>query len=220
MVIVRDSGNGAGDPVRKSPVNEVGVLALQGDFALHAASLGRVGRTAREVRTPGELAGLSGLILPGGESTTMRKLMERTGMDRAVLEFHRKGRAVFGTCAGLILLARGVTGPEQGSLGMLDADVARNAYGRQIDSFETDLPWSEDREPVRGVFIRAPRITRLGDGVRVLASLNGDPVLVRGGNILAATFHPELTDDSRLHRYFLEEMLGKNTPEDLVVKKT
>jgi 5'-phosphate synthase pdxT subunit len=186
----------------------IGVLALQGDFARHRAALERIGAQVREVRVPQDLDGLGGLVIPGGESTTMLKLMERTGLEEAIRAFYARGGALFGTCAGLILLARAVTGPEQRSLGLLDAVVERNAYGRQIDSFETDLPWSEDDGAIRGVFIRAPRIREVGPGVRVLAERDGEPVLVRNGRVLAATFHPELTDDTRLHRYFLEHVLG------------
>jgi 5'-phosphate synthase pdxT subunit len=186
----------------------VGVLALQGDFVLHAEVLGRLGATTREVRTPEGLNDLDALILPGGESTAMLKLMERTGLERAIEGFVQAGGAIFGTCAGLILLAREVVKPPQHSLGVLDTDVERNGYGRQIDSFETDLRWTEDRAAVRGVFIRAPRVIRVGRGVRVLARWKGDPVLLRAGRVLAATFHPELTDDTRLHRYFLEEVRG------------
>jgi 5'-phosphate synthase pdxT subunit len=190
----------------------IGVLALQGDFARHRLALERAGAEVRDVRVPGDLAGLAGLVLPGGESTAMLKLMERTGLEDAIRAFYAAGGALFGTCAGLILLARSVTGPEQRSLGLLDAEVERNAYGRQTDSFETDLSWSEDGGAIRGVFIRAPRIRRVGEGVRVLAERDGEPVLVRNGRVLAATFHPELTDDTRVHRYFVEEMAGVSPP--------
>lgn len=186
----------------------IGVLALQGDFARHCAALKRAGAEAREVRVPEDLNGLDGLVLPGGESTAMMKLMERTGMEEAIRAFYTGGGALFGTCAGLILLARSVTHPEQRSLGLLDATVERNAYGRQVDSFETDLSWTEDGGAIRGVFIRAPRIREVGPGVRVLAERDGEPVLVRNGRVLAATFHPELTEDTRVHRYFLEEVAG------------
>ena len=200
--------------VTHSPV--VGVLALQGDFARHAETLSRLGVPAREVRTREALEGVTALVLPGGESTTLLKLMERTGLDAAVREFRDAGGALFGTCAGLILLAREVSGPKQSSLGLLDVAVERNGYGRQTDSFETDLPWTEDPTPVRGVFIRAPRIRAVGKGVRVLAEIDGEPVLVREGSVLAATFHPELTGDTRLHRYFVEEVRGTFEPRDRV----
>jgi 5'-phosphate synthase pdxT subunit len=207
--------------VRKPAVeNAVGVLALQGDFARHAATLQRLGVEPREVRTAAELESLAGLVLPGGESTTILKLMEQGKLLPALGRLRERGGAFFGTCAGLILLARNVAGPRQDSLGFLDVDVARNGYGRQIDSFETDLPWRGANgagpegaaEPLRGVFIRAPRIVRVGKGVEVLARAEGEPVLVREGKVLAATFHPELTDDSRLHRFFLESVLGTAVP--------
>lgn len=186
----------------------VGVLALQGSFSRHRRVLESVGVTPREIRTAADLDGLSGLVLPGGESTTMLKLMENEGLEDAIRAFHVGGGALFGTCAGLILLADRVTGPEQRSLGLLDVRVERNAFGRQIDSFEIDLAWTEDDQGIRGVFIRAPRIRALGPGVRALAHLDGEPVLVRAGRVLAATFHPELTDDARLHRYFVERVMG------------
>jgi 5'-phosphate synthase pdxT subunit len=192
----------------------VGVLALQGDYALHAAALRTLGREVREVRTSRDLEGLRGLILPGGESTAMLKLMEKTDMEEALRRFAGGGGALFGTCAGIILLAREVTGPAQRSLGVLDIAVNRNGYGRQVDSFETELAWTEDAQPVRGVFIRAPRITRVGDGVRVLSRQEEEPVLVRRERILATTFHPELTDDVRLHRYFVDTVMGAPAPAE------
>ena len=198
-------GNGRPDDSRSA---EVGILALQGDFALHAKSLTRLGCSVREVRSAGDLDGLTALIIPGGESTTMLKLMERTGLDRALVEFHEKGGGVFGTCAGLILLARKVSGPEQRSLWLLDIDVERNGYGRQSESFEADLSWEGD--PYRGVFIRAPRISRVGKDVEILVRQGDYPVLVRGDRVLAATFHPEMTTDDRMHRYFLDEISGKS----------
>lgn len=207
-----DPGRASGAARRPGGAPAVGVLALQGDFALHARALERLETPCRHVRTAADLDGLAGLILPGGESTAMLKLMEGTGLEGALREFHVAGGALFGTCAGLILLAREVTGPEQRALGLLDTTVVRNGFGRQVDSFETDLAWTEDHVPVRGVFIRAPRIDRVGTGVRVLATFGGEPVLVREGRVLAATFHPELTEDTRLHRYFLEEVVGAGRP--------
>ena len=192
---------------KREPI--VGVLALQGSFGRHRRMLEAAGASVRDVRAPRDLDGLAGLVLPGGESTAMLKLMEREGLEVAIGRFHEEGGALFGTCAGLILLAGRVTGPEQRSLGLLDVEVERNAFGRQIDSFETDLDWTEDERGIRGVFIRAPRIRRLENGVRVLSRLDGEPVLVREGRVLAATFHPELTDDARLHRYFVERVLGE-----------
>lgn len=186
----------------------IGVLALQGDFDLHVRTLAALGIVPRGVRTSRDLDGLRGLILPGGESSAMLRLMEGTTLEHDIRAFHAGGGAVFGTCAGMILLATKVTHPEQRSLELLDADVERNGYGRQVDSFETDLEWTEDQGTIRGVFIRAPRFTRLGPKVRVLASRDGEPVLVREGRILAAAFHPELTDDTRVHQYFVESVMA------------
>jgi 5'-phosphate synthase pdxT subunit len=182
----------------------IGVLALQGDFAAHAAALGRAGAGVREVRRVADLAGLAGLVLPGGESTTLLKLMADEPWPEALRGFHAEGGALFGTCAGAILLAREVVSPPQPSLGLLDAKVVRNAYGRQVDSFEAPLEAPGLGEPIRGVFIRAPRFADLGPRVEVLARLGGEPVLVQQGRVLAATFHTELTDDARLHRVFAE----------------
>lgn len=171
---------------------KAGVLAIQGDFAAHARA---IPGGAAEVRTAAAVDGLDLLVLPGGESTTMLRLLEGTGIEAAVRRLLARGGVVFGTCAGAILLARRVTNPEQPSWGLIDVDVERNAYGRQVDSFETVL------EPdYRGVFIRAPRIRRVGPAVEVLARHRGEPVLVREGRVFAATFHPELTDDRRVHR--------------------
>ncbi|MHC4923193.1 MAG: pyridoxal 5'-phosphate synthase glutaminase subunit PdxT [Planctomycetota bacterium] len=181
----------------------LGVLALQGDFARHEASLAAAGAAASQVRLPAHLEGLAGLVLPGGESTTLLKLLSSSGLDAAIPAFHEQGGALFGTCAGAILLARTVTKPEQVSLGLLDASVERNHYGRQIDSFETDLALNEG-PAFRAVFIRAPAFTAVGDDVEVLAEHDGLPVLVREDRILAATFHPELTDDARVHGMFVE----------------
>jgi 5'-phosphate synthase pdxT subunit len=185
---------------------KIGVLALQGDFSLHAAALARCGAQAVEVRKPEQLAGLDGLIMPGGESTTLLKLMDAWGFVPALEKFHRAGRPIFGTCAGLILLARGVESPKQLSLGLIDVDVERNAYGRQRESFE-----AQGTATLRGrdaaiemVFIRAPRIRRTGPGVETLARHGGEPVMAREGTVLVATFHPELTDDPTVHAYFCE----------------
>lgn len=202
--------------VKATNGTRIGVLALQGDFARHLEALERLGVNATEVRGPEDLKGLSGLVLPGGESTTMLKLMEGTGMEDAIRSFHETGGALFGTCAGLILIADRVTDPSQRSLHLLDVDVERNAYGRQRDSFEADVETSIGRdEPFRGVFIRAPRVTRQGPGVEVLArAADGDPVLLRQGRVLAATFHPEMTQDLRVHRYFIEEVQNHRTAKD------
>jgi 5'-phosphate synthase pdxT subunit len=182
----------------------IGVLALQGDFALHAAALARCGAEAVEVRKPAELADVDGLIIPGGESTTLLKLMEAWGFVPAIEKLHAEGRPIFGTCAGLIVLAREVENPRQFSLGLIDVTVERNAYGRQRESFEAPGTAALDGrpQPLEMVFIRAPRITRVGPGVATLAEHRGEPVLVRQGTVLAATFHPELTDDTAVHEYF------------------
>jgi 5'-phosphate synthase pdxT subunit len=186
----------------------VGVLALQGDFAAHAAALGRVGAASLEVRHPGDLSGLAGLVLPGGESTSMLRLMEGGAWFEALRLFAEGGGALFGTCAGAILLATRVV-PAQACLGLLDVDVERNAYGRQRDSFEADLA-SALASPLRGTFIRAPRFQRLGPGVETLAELDGEPVLVEQGRVMAATFHPELAGAgvSPVYASFLRLSLG------------
>jgi 5'-phosphate synthase pdxT subunit len=186
----------------------IGVLALQGDFAQHAKALARCrpGGDVEivEVRKPEQLGGLDGLIIPGGESTTLLKLMEAWGFVPALEKLHASGTPIFGTCAGLIVTAREVTNPAQFSLGFIDVSVERNAYGRQRESFETHGTAVLDGRPVpvEMVFIRAPRIRRVGQGVQTLARHAGEPVLVRQGSVLAATFHPELTDDPTVHEYF------------------
>ena len=184
----------------------IGVLALQGDFALHAKALARCGAEAVEVRKPGELADCDGLIIPGGESTTLLKLMDEWGFVPAIEKFHAEGKPIFGTCAGLIVLAREVENPRQFSLGLIDVTVERNAYGRQRESFEASGAASLDGSPVplEMVFIRAPRIRRVGPGVEPLAEHRGEPVLARQGTVLVAAFHPELTEDTAVHRYFCD----------------
>ena len=181
----------------------IGVLAIQGDYAAHAEALAEAGAEPVEVRKPEQLAGLDGLILPGGESTTVLRFLEKRHFFDSLLEFCA-AKPVFGTCAGTILLAREVRNPAQRSLGLLDAVVERNAYGRQIDSTiltaETALPGG----PLEMVFIRAPRLVETGPAVEVLAKRDESPVLVRQGNLLAATFHPELSADRRVHRLFVE----------------
>jgi 5'-phosphate synthase pdxT subunit len=181
----------------------IGVLALQGAFEVHARRLALLGAATVLVRKPEELDGLDGLVIPGGESTTFLKHLERAGFYDALDAFVHQ-RPVFGTCAGCILLAKVVENPAQASFGVLDVTVQRNAYGRQNDSAiltsETKLPGG----PLEMVFIRAPKITRIGEGVETLATRDGDPTLVRQGQLLAATFHPELTEDLRVHQLFLE----------------
>jgi len=179
----------------------VGVIALQGDYAAHAAMLRVLGATVVEVRRPADLTGNAGVILPGGESTTLLNLMSDAPWFDALRAFHATGAAIFGTCAGAILLARRVV-PEQSSLRLLDAIVERNAYGRQASSFEAAV--ETDDGPIAALFIRAPRIRDIGPGVRVIGRLGDEDVAVRDGNVLAATFHPELTASLVLHRQFLE----------------
>jgi 5'-phosphate synthase pdxT subunit len=183
---------------------KIGVLAVQGDVVEHRAVLRRLGVDEVEVRLPDDLAGLDGLIIPGGESTTIGKLAVRYGLDRAIPEHVRRGLAVYGTCAGMILLARRALGGEPPLLRLMDIAVRRNAYGRQVDSFEADLAVPAlGPAPLRAVFIRAPAIEQVGAGVEVLAVLGGRPVLARQGRLLVSSFHPELTGDDRVHRYFL-----------------
>ncbi len=172
----------------------IGVLAVQGNFREHAAALERLGAEVVEVRLPEQLEGLDGLVIPGGESTAITRLMRLYGLEEAVRRFVGP---VFGTCAGMILLDRA-------HLGLIDVEVDRNGYGRQVASFEADLDLVGDDEPLRGVFIRAPRVTDHGADVEVLATHAGEPVLLRQGRFLVASFHPELTDDPRVHERFLD----------------
>jgi 5'-phosphate synthase pdxT subunit len=184
---------------------EVGVLALQGDFREHAVAMARLGADPVLVRRSGDLGGLQALILPGGESTTIGMLAERFGLMGALREVIGGGLPTMGTCAGMVLLAAGTTSAiEQPQLGVLDVVVERNAFGRQVDSFEADLEVVGLDGPVHAVFIRAPWIDRAGVGVETLAQWEGHPVMVRQGNILATSFHPELTGDLRLHTLLLD----------------
>ncbi len=180
----------------------IGVLAVQGDFAEHLATLRAIGIDGTEVRQPRDLEGLDGLILPGGESTTMRRLIERWGLRQPILDLARSGAPLYGTCAGMIILSRDIADGDEEVLPLLDVTVRRNAFGRQLDSFETELtvPVLGD-QPVHAVFIRAPVIERTGPGVDVLARLDdGGVVAVRERNILATAFHPELAGETRFHR--------------------
>jgi len=170
------------------------VLAVQGNFREHATMLRRLGAEVVEVRKPEQLEELAGLVIPGGESTTITRLMRLYGIEEAIRRFERP---VLGTCAGLIVLDRD-------HLELLDITVERNAYGRQVASFEADLELPGEEKPLRGVFIRAPRVDRVGEDVEVLAKLDGEPVLLRQGRYLVATFHPELTGDTRVHELFLD----------------
>jgi pyridoxal 5'-phosphate synthase pdxT subunit len=191
----------------------IGILAVQGDFALHAKMLERIGVPWSLVKHGADLDAMSALVVPGGESTTMLKFFESEGLAPAIQDFAEQGRPIFGTCAGAILLAKEVLNPSQAHLGLIDITVERNAYGRQIDSAVRPVSFSEfipngssaDRA-ANMVFIRAPIIRRVGEGVKILGRADDMPVLVEQGNILAATFHPELTEDERIHRYFAGKM--------------
>ena len=192
---------------------EIGVLAIQGDFAEHIAVLSRLSVTAREVRLPAQLESLDGLIIPGGESTTLSRLMSIYDLREPIAQMAREGRTVWGTCAGMIMLAREITEQDPVPLGIMDIGVQRNAFGRQVDSFEQPLSIAGlDHKPFHGIFIRAPVIIRVGEEVSVLSALeDGRPVAVRQGNLLATAFHPELTNDTRVHRYFLH-VAGGSAP--------
>jgi len=192
---------------KKGPM-KIGIVAIQGDFAAHAAMLEMLGAETLEVRTVEDLAGCDGIVLPGGESTTQLQFLKEEGLFDAIREFSRRGGAVFGTCAGAILLATQVKNPQQESLGLLDMTVLRNGYGRQLasDVFFGDSTLKKD--PLEMVFIRGPIIEEVGKGISVLARHEGKPALVEKGNVLAATFHPELTDDTTVHEHFLE-MAGR-----------
>ena len=184
---------------------KVGVLGLQGDFREHARALEDAGATPVVVKTPDALAGVDALVMPGGESTTIGKLLDRFELLEPLRGRVSDGMPLYGTCAGLILMAKEIEGREDAPhrLGVLDVAVRRNAYGRQVDSFETDLDVEGLDEPYRAVFIRAPVVERAGDAVEVLASVDGRPVLVRQGHMLASTFHPEMTGDNRVHSMFV-----------------
>ncbi|MGH3117797.1 MAG: pyridoxal 5'-phosphate synthase glutaminase subunit PdxT [Gaiellales bacterium] len=178
---------------------KIGILSVQGDFREHAAMLRRLGVEAVEVRKPEQLQDVDGLVIPGGESTAITRLIRIYGLEEALRRFEQP---IFGTCAGMILLDRN-------HLGLVDVVVRRNAYGRQVSSFEADLPLRDGGEPLPGVFIRAPRVADVGAGVEVLAELDGEPVLLRDGRYLVASFHPELTGDTRVHELFLEMVREK-----------
>lgn len=196
---------------------KIGILAVQGDFAAHAAMLESLGAETIEVRTPSQLQDCDGLILPGGESTTQLQFLQEEGLADAITAFVKRGGAIFGTCAGAILLATEVENPKQDSLKLLDMKVLRNAYGRQIASDVVSGPTRLKSDPLEMVFIRGPIIERTGHDVEVLAEFAGKPALVRHNNIMAATFHPELTDDSTVHRYFLD--LAASSSRQLALAK-
>jgi 5'-phosphate synthase pdxT subunit len=185
-------------------MRRVGVLAVQGDYAAHCAALESAGAETFEVRTVADIEAADGIVLPGGESTTIGSLLVRFGLMRPLVERIRGGMPAFGTCAGLILLAKRVEGREQAGIRLLDATVRRNAYGRQVDSFRATVRSSVPRaESIEAVFIRAPRILDTGSGVEILARLGDEPVLIRQGSILGCCFHPELVEGASIHKYFL-----------------
>ena len=192
---------------------KIGILAVQGDFAAHAAMLAGMGIDAVEVRTPEDLAGYDGLILPGGESTTQLQFLQEEGLADAIKKFAAEDKAIFGTCAGAILLATEVKNPQQESLGLLDMTVLRNGYGRQVHSDVVSGPSTLKNEPMEMVFIRGPIFERIGPGVEVLAEYAGKPALVQKGHILAAAFHPELTNDTTVHKRFVTMASGKPSRE-------
>ena len=200
------TAGGSGSGGRVEDRITVGVLALQGAFRAHVAALRRLGVGAHEVRTPAHLGDVDGLVMPGGESTTMSRLLTSSGLFDEIKARASDGMPVFGTCAGMILLATEILDgrPDQRSFGAIDLTVRRNGYGRQLDSFETDLDVAGLAESFHGVFIRAPRVASAGPAVEVLATVGDDPVLVRQGRTMAAAFHPELTADTRLHERFVE----------------
>jgi len=211
---------GPEDPVRHARASGrsgggivIGVLALQGAFRAHIEALDELGIAARDVRTPAHLEAVGALVMPGGESTTMSRLLTSSGLFDQIKARASEGMPIFGTCAGMILLATEVLDgrPDQRSFGLIDLTVRRNSYGRQLDSFETDLDVAGLDRPFHGVFIRAPRVESAGDAVEVLATHGDDPVLVRQGPIMAAAFHPELTADARLHERFVELVRSDDT---------
>ena len=195
------AGNGDESP-------KVGILALQGDVQEHAKILRSLGVEPVEVRTVEELKGLAGVIVPGGESTTIGKMLVSSGLLDGLRSFFYKGGPVWGTCAGMVLAASATTGPRQPLIGLMNALVERNGFGRQVHSFEKDLDVDGFDEPFTGVFIRAPFFEDVGPGVEVLSEVEGKVVAARGENILVTAFHPELTEDTRFHEYFLEEVCG------------
>jgi len=192
---------------------EVGVLAIQGDFAEHIAVLGKLGVTAREIRLPEQLDSLDGLIIPGGESTTLSRLMTIYNLREPIAQMAAQGHAVWGTCAGMIMLSREITEQDPVPLDVMDIGVQRNAFGRQVDSFEQDLNVNAlGGAPYHAIFIRAPVIIRVGQGVKVLSALEDErPVAVQQGNLMATSFHPELTNDYRFHSYFLDLANGNDS---------
>jgi 5'-phosphate synthase pdxT subunit len=193
---------------------KIGILAVQGDFEAHAAMLASLGVETVEVRTPSDLEDCDGLILPGGESTTQLQFLREEGLDAAIRKFAANGKAIFGTCAGAILLASEVKNPHQDSLALLDMTVLRNGYGRQVHSDVVSGPSTLRKEPLEMVFIRGPVIERVAPNVEVLAEYAGKPALVQKGRVMASAFHPELTSDTTVHRHFLE-LVGLAAPTEV-----
>ncbi len=186
----------------------VGILALQGAFREHKQALLRLGSNVREVRLQKDLLGLDGLIIPGGESTTMAKLIKIYGFDKALPQFYQDGGAIWGTCAGTVLIAKDIIDyPKQFRLNLLDISVERNAYGRQIASFEANVVIERLHTDLQAIFIRAPRIVAVGSQVEVIASFNNDPIMVKKERLMATVFHPELSKNDKVHAYFLEQVI-------------
>ncbi len=207
---------GNGEARGEAGAKKIGVLALQGDFREHAEILKKLGVEPVEVRALEDLEGLAGIIVPGGESTAIGNLMVSSGLLDAVRSFFYQGGPVWGTCAGMVLAASATTGPRQPLLGLMNALVERNGFGRQVYSFERDLDVKGFNEPFTGVFIRAPFFEDVGPGVEVLSEVGGRVVAARGENILVTAFHPELTDDTRFHEYFLREVCGIERSQQMV----
>jgi 5'-phosphate synthase pdxT subunit len=182
---------------------KLGVLALQGDFREHCAALSKIKLNPVEVRMPKDLEGIDGLVIPGGESTTIGKLMVKYGLDKAITKKYNEAMLIYGTCAGAILLAKDILHSEQPRLELIDISISRNSYGRQIDSFETEIDVNGLKKPFPAIFIRAPQIKRTSKDVEILSMHNRLPVLIRTEKILISTFHPELSEDTRIHEYFI-----------------
>ena len=190
---------------------KIGVLNIQGSVEEHLAALQKLKAKTVLVKNPEDLKGLSGLIIPGGESTTITLLLKKYGLDKAIIKAYKKGMALYGTCAGAIILGTEVEDKSVKTLKLIDVTVDRNAYGSQLESFETDLYIPEiGKKKLHAIFIRAPKIVRTGKKVKLLAKQGNDPILVKEGRIMLSTFHPELTDDLRIHKYFIEKICQKN----------
>jgi 5'-phosphate synthase pdxT subunit len=219
-ILQKESGSrpvdGNGERGEAVGPKKIGVLALQGDFREHAEILKKLGVEPVEVRTLEDLEGIAGIIVPGGESTAIGNLMVSSGLLDAVRSFFYQGGPVWGTCAGMVLAASATTGPRQPLLGLMNALVERNGFGRQVYSFEQDLDIKGFDAPFTGVFIRAPFFEDVGPGVEVLSKVDGRVVAARGENILVTAFHPELTDDTRFHEYFLREVCGIERSQQMV----